>query len=139
MHIIKLHPDQDGSVWYIPEGLPGIVVIRNHGYTVFMIKKLPGSDYIPECYYLKDKICYFSDKLLYKEWGYGIHSETRFLGFYIPDGYRINWMHDYDIVNDQHIPVNVYIEGQLNFLNQVYSINQPALTRVRRWFISKMK
>lgn len=137
MHIIKLHPDQDGSVWYIPEGLPGIVVIRNHGYTIFMIKKLPGSDYIPECYYLKDTIGYFGNKMLHKEWGH----DVPWRGFYVPDGYRLTWMLDYNIVNDsiQHIPVDVYIEGQLNFLNQVYLINQPALTRVRRWFISKMK
>ena len=136
MNIIKLHPDEDGSVWYIPEGLPGIVVIRNYGYTVFMIKKLPGSDYIPECYYLKDTVHHFANRLLHSEWGF---NNFRWSVFYIPDGYRISWVRDHDIIEDDNNTVNGYIEGQLNFLNQVYSINQPALTRVKRWFISKMK
>lgn len=132
MNIIKLHPDQNGSVWYLPEGLPGVLAIRNGHITVFLIKRIYGSNEIPKCYYLKSDSdhSYFANEPLYRRWGYSISEYPGIMGFYIPRGYRCNFIRDYEIVPKNTL-INDYIKEQFNCLYTIYRSNRTMTERIK--------
>lgn len=132
MNIIKLHPDQDGSVWYLPEGLPGVLAIRNGHTTVFLIKRIYGSDEIPGQYYLNNRL-YFADEPLYCRWSYSISEYPGIMGFYVPRGYRCNFIRDYEIVPKNTL-INDYIKEQFECLYKIYRANRTMFDQIKELF-----
>ena len=144
MNVIKLQPDQYGSVWYLPEGLPGVFAIfnRSRDNLVFFIKTNESLEILD--FYRSD--LYFVGERLRSEWGHIINQHYR-PTFRLPSfNYRFEvdtiyyYRHSYVDYNRNAYGcrtcdwscVDDYINQQFKYLKFAYDHNQTFSTKVRR-------